>query len=483
MHQFSAATGVRLNAGFLARACLVAAMGGLLFGYDWVVIGGAKPFYEQFFHIADDTFAQGFAMSSALLGCLLGAATAGTISDGSGRKAPLIASAVLFTISAVWTALADDLVFFNYARWIGGVGIGLASTLSPTYIAEISPGPLRGRLVAINQLTVVLGILAAQIVNWAIARNLPPDVAGAALLDTWYGQTGWRWMFAAEALPAAAFFLLMFAVPESPRWLAKAKRSDAARLVLTRVGGQNYAEQELAAIQETLVRDESRTGGWRELTAPGMPRLVTLGVGLAVLQQWCGINVIFNYAEEVFAAAGYSVSGVMQNIVITGVVNLVFTFASIALVDRIGRRKLMLAGSVGLALIYALLGYGYFQGQTGFHMVVLVVAAIAVYATTLACVTWVVIAEIFPNRVRGAAVSVAVLALWIACTALTFSFPYLKSHLGAHGTFWAYAAVCAAGAEFIALRLPETKGRSLEEIEHLLLGGDEPRMAAEAGRR
>ena len=245
----------RLHIGFLTMVCLVAAMGGLLFGYDWVVIGGAKPFYEPYFDIVDNEFAKGLAMSSALIGCLVGAAASGALADRYGRKWLLIASAVLFTASGVWTGLADNFTMFNIARWIGGVGIGLASTLSPMYIAEISPSHLRGRLVSVNQLTVVVGILAAQIVNWSIARNVPAVANPADLLPTWYGQVGWRWMFAAESLPAAAFFLLMFFVPESPRWLAKAGRLAEAEAILARVGGPAHARVEIGAIRETLGRE------------------------------------------------------------------------------------------------------------------------------------------------------------------------------------------------------------------------------------
>jgi sugar porter (SP) family MFS transporter len=460
----------RLHLAFLTMVCLVAAMGGLLFGYDWVVIGGAKPFYEPYFDIVNNEFAKGLAMSSALIGCLVGAAASGALADRYGRKGLLIASAVLFTASGVWTGLADSFTTFNIARWIGGVGIGLASTLSPMYIAEISPSHLRGRLVSVNQLTVVIGILAAQIVNWAIARNVPAVANPADLLPTWYGQVGWRWMFAAESISAAAFFVLMFFVPESPRWLAKAGRLAEAEAILARVGGAEHAHVEIAAIRETLSRDDDARVNYRELLEPGAARILVLGVGLAVLQQWCGINVIFNYAQEVFQAAGYNVSGVMRTIVITGVVNLVFTLISIATVDRIGRRKLMLFGSAALAVIYGVLGAAYYSGQTGVHMVALVVAAIAVYAVSLASVTWVVISEIFPNRIRGAAMSIAVLALWLACTALTFSFPFLNSRLGPHGTFWLYGAICLVGWAFIWRRLPETKGKSLEEIEQQLLG-------------
>jgi sugar porter (SP) family MFS transporter len=451
--------------GFLWMICLVAAMGGLLFGYDWVVIGGAKPFYELYFNIAGSPFMQGLAMSAALFGCLIGVAASGMLTDRYGRKWLLVLSAFLFTASSIGTALAPDFITFNIARLVGGIGIGLASNLSPMYIAEISPAQMRGQFVSINQLTVVIGILAAQIVNWLIARDVPAEATRAALEGSWYAATGWRWMFAACAVPASAFFLMMFFVPESPRWLAKAGRFDAAENILCRVGGDQYARSEIDNIRKTLDSDEIGHVHFSELFAPDVSRILVLGIGLAVLQQWCGINVIFNYAQEVFAAAGYSISGIMQSIVITGIVNLVFTFVAIFTVDRVGRRTLMLFGAAGLTLIYVALGAAYYMQSRGTYMVVLIVMAIGCYAMSLATVTWVVISEIFPNRIRGAAMSIAVLALWTACTVLTFTFPYLNLYLGAHGTFWLYATICLLGFIFVWRRLPETKHKSLEQIE------------------
>lgn len=451
--------------GFLWAICLVAAMGGLLFGYDWVVIGGAKPFYELYFNIADSPFMQGLAMSAALFGCLIGAAASGMLTDRYGRKWLLVLSAFLFTASSIGTALAPEFITFNIARLVGGVGIGLASNLSPMYIAEISPAQMRGQFVSINQLTVVIGILAAQIVNWLIARGVPAEATRELLEGSWYVHAGWRWMFAVCAIPAAAFLLMMFFLPESPRWLAKAGRLDAAENILRKVGGGQYARSEIDNIRQTLGSEEIGQVHFRDLLAPDVSRILLLGIGLAVLQQWCGINVIFNYAQEVFAAAGYSISGVMQSIVITGIVNLVFTFVAIFTVDRLGRRPLMLLGAAGLALIYVVLGAAYYAQSRGIHMVILIVAAIGCYAMSLAPVTWVVIAEIFPNRIRGAAVSVAVLTLWMACTVLTFTFPYLNLYLGAHGTFWLYASICVAGFIFVWRRLPETKDKTLEQIE------------------
>jgi len=460
----------RYNMSFVWMVCLVAAMGGLLFGYDWVVIGGAKPFYEPYFGISDNTpFWRGWAQSSALVGCLAGAILSGIISDRSGRKRLLILSGLLFTVSAIGTAFAGSFVIFNVFRIIGGIGIGLASNLSPMYIAEISPAGMRGRLVSINQLTIVIGILAAQITNWLITLHVPEEAGTEYILNSWYGQSGWRWMFGAETIPAFLFFLMMFFVPESPRWLLKYGKEKIAAGILRKVGGAGYADSEISNIKKTLASEEIAKVNFSDLAEPKLRRIVMLGVFLAVLQQWCGINVIFNYAQEVFAAAGYGLSDIMFSIVITGMVNLLFTFVAIYTVDRLGRRILMLIGAGGLAGIYAILGAGYYFQSTGIHMLILVISAIACYAMSLAPITWVVIAEIFPNRIRGAAMSVAVFSLWAGCTALTLTFPYLKAGLGAHGAFWLYGVICVIGFFVILTKLPETKGKSLEDIERELV--------------
>jgi SP family sugar porter-like MFS transporter len=276
-------------------------------------------------------------------------------------------------------------------------------------------------------------------------------------------------MFGAETIPASLFFLLMFFVPESPRWLIKYGKDEQARSILSRVGGAEYANFEIDDIKNTLAGEEIGRVNFRDLAEPKLRRIVILGVFLAVLQQWCGINVIFNYAQEVFAAAGYGISDIMFAIVITGMVNLLFTFVAIYTVDRYGRRILMLIGAGGLAGIYAILGAGYYFQSTGIHMLVLVISAIACYAMSLAPITWVVISEIFPNRIRGAAMSVAVSSLWIGCTVLTLTFPYLKAGLGAHGAFWLYGVICVIGFVVILMKLPETKGKSLEDIERELV--------------
>ena len=300
---------------YICAISAVAALGGLLFGYDWVVIGGAKPFYEKFFSLSNPS-QQGWAMSCALVGCLIGALVSGWLSDRFGRKGLLIAAGLIFAISSIGTGLASSFAVFVPWRIAGGFAIGMASSLSPMYIAEVAPARFRGKLVSLNQLTIVIGILLAQIVNWLIARPVPANVTSLEILQSWNGQVGWRWMFGVTAIPSLLFFIAMFWVPESPRWLAKNGAHERAKQVLSRIGGEAYGTQALAEIDATLAQDANRVN-LHALLDGRMRKVLLLGVALAVLQQWCGINVIFNYAEEVFSAAGYTVSDILFNIVVT----------------------------------------------------------------------------------------------------------------------------------------------------------------------
>ncbi|MFV0553157.1 MAG: sugar porter family MFS transporter [Mangrovibacterium sp.] len=459
----------KFNTGYLFTISMVSALGGLLFGYDWVVIGGAKPFYELYFGISNSPGMQGWAMSSALLGCLVGAVLSGVLSDKYGRKRLLIFAAFLFTLSAVGTGAVNNFTPFLVYRILGGIGIGLASNLSPMYIAEIAPAQMRGRYVSLNQLTIVLGILGAQLANWLIADTVPANFAPADILASWNGQMGWRYMFWAEVIPAGLFFLLMFFVPESPRWLASNSSESKVKGILSKIGGNEYADTEYANIKATIAADTSSMN-LKELFQPKLRKILTIGIVLAVFQQWCGTNVIFNYAQEIFTAAGFGVSDILFNIVITGSVNVVFTFVALFTVDKLGRKPLLMIGAGGLTLIYILIGSAYFFQLSGWMLLVLVLLAIACYAMSLAPLVWVVISEIFPNRIRGAAMAVATFALWAACFLLTYTFPFLNNALGASGTFWLYGGICLAGFLFIYKNLPETKGKTLEEIEKEMVG-------------
>ncbi len=466
----------KFNKGFIYFICLVSAMGGLLFGYDWVVIGGAKPFYEVFFGIENSPGQQGLAMSIALAGCLVGAMVSGSLADRIGRKPLLLLSAFIFLITAYATGAFDAFAYFLIARFVGGIAIGIASGLSPMYIAEIAPSHVRGKLVSLNQLTIVLGILGAQIVNYLIAEPMP---AGTLVppADSWNVLTGWRWMFWSAAFPAAAFLILAFFIPESPRWLAMKKRTGQATAILTKIGGPAYATDELEAVNKTEEQSKSsKQGGLKVLFSKPYRLVLFLGIVIAVFQQWCGTNVIFNYAQEIFSNAGYDLGEMLFNIVLTGITNVIFTFVAIYSVDKLGRKKLMLIGAGGLAIIYAILGTCYWMHVTGFFMIILVVAAIACYAMTLGPVTWVLIAEIFPNRVRAVAVATCTFALWVGSFTLTYTFPLLNNALGSYGTFWIYAAVCLAGFGIFALKLPETKGKSLEQLENELVKDSEAQI-------
>ena len=428
---------MKQSKGYVYFICAVSAMGGLLFGYDWVVIGGAKPFYELYFAITESPLMQGVAMSTALVGCLFGAMVAGAAADRYGRKPLLMLSAVLFTVSAIATGLFNDFTLFNIARFVGGVGIGVASALSPMYIAEVSPAEIRGRMVSLNQMTIVLGILAAQIVNMLLARD-----TSVAESQVWNVEWGWRWMFWAETLPAAVFLMMSFFIPESPV----------------------YLKIKMRAMQHT-----GQEAGLKELFQSKYGKVLLLGLVIAVFQQWCGTNVIFNYAQEIFVGAGFDVDGMFINIVITGIANVLFTILALYTIEKWGRRTLILLGAGGLGLIYLILGTCYFFGVTGVAMVALVVAAISVYAMTLGPVTWTLLAEIFPNRIRGVAMATCTFALWVGCCTLTFSFPSMNVALGSSGTFWVYSAICACAFVFLLRRCPETKGKTLEELEKELV--------------
>ena len=307
------------------------------------------------------------------------------------------------------------------------------------YIAEVSPTEIRGRMVSLNQMTIVLGILAAQIVNMLLARDTSVTTEQA-----WNVEWGWRWMFWAETLPAALFLVMSFFIPESPVYLRLKKGTSV--------------EQATAKLEPT-----SEQSGLRELFKSKYSRVLLLGLVIAVFQQWCGTNVIFNYAQEIFVGAGFDVDGMFINIVITGIANVIFTIVALYTIEKWGRRTLMLMGAGGLGLIYLILGTCYFFEVKGVLMVALVVAAISVYAMTLAPVTWTLLAEIFPNRIRGIAMATCTFALWFGCCTLTFSFPSMNVALGSSGSF------CICAFIFLWRRCPETKGKSLEDLEQELV--------------
>ena len=457
------------NMAYLWRIAVVAALGGLLFGFDWVVIGGAKPFYEAYFRL-DSVHLVGWANSCALVGCISGSFLAGFASDFYGRRRCLILAAALFTISALFTGLAHSFAAFVFWRIVGGCAIGIASNVSPVYIAEISPAATRGRFVSLNQFLIVAGILLAQLVNWCVARPVPEDATEDFIRQSWNGIYGWRIMFAAVGVPAILFFVCAFFIPESPRWLFVRRQEEAARKVLARIGGPSYALEQTVRITASLRKEAVEKVQWTELFAVRHRRVLLIGSALALLQQWIGINVIFNYAEEVYKSAGYGVSTILFNIVITGAINLIFTLLAMVWVDRLGRRTLMLWGCGAIAAAHLLASYAYRHRLQGLPILILTLCAIAAYAASLAPVVWVLISEIFPNRIRGLGVSVAVSVLWLASFALTYTFPIMDRAFGTASVFAGFGTIALLGFFFVFVFVPETRGRSLESISEGIEG-------------
>jgi sugar porter (SP) family MFS transporter len=461
---------VRLNIRFLWLMAFVAAMGGFLFGYDWVVVGGAKNFYEPYFGITSPTM-KGWGTSSALIGCIFGALLCFGFSDKYGRKRLLILSGFLFAVAAIGTALSNNFTVYNIYRIVGGFGIGITLNLSPMYISEMSPSNMRGKFVSVNQLMIMIGILAAQMANWRISLNdteMPANATSEIIRQSWNGQMGWRWMFGLQVIPATIFFILMIIMPESVRWLVKKGQDVKAGRVLTRIGGSYYAESEVAAIKDTISNDEVDKVHFGELLESKLFKILLLGVFIAILQQWCGMNVIFYYAADIFRAAGYDILQMMGQIVIIGSVMVISVIVTILVVEKMGRKALMLLGTGGLAIIYIIEGYFFHIEKLGIPIVILTLASVAIYSLTLAPIVWVILSEIFPNRIRGAAMSITAIALWIGNFSLTFTFPSIKENLGWTLNFWLYAVICIIGFVIIKFKLPETKEKSLEEIENIL---------------
>lgn len=436
---------------------IIAALGGLLFGYDTAVISGAIGFLRASFNLGPAE--TGFAASSALIGCILGAAIAGPLSDRYGRKRALMLSAVLFTISAIGSAVPRTLLEFNVARIIGGVGVGMASMLSPLYIAEIAPPDIRGRLVSYNQFAIVTGILAVYFVNYYIA-GLGNDL--------WNVTMGWRWMFGSETLPAVLFFFALLAIPESPRWLVKRGEDQRALGILSRLSSPEEARTEVAAIKTTLAEKAESLAG---LFSPGIRIALVIGIALAILQQITGINVFMYYAPEIFKQVGAGTDTALLQTVIVGAFNVTFTVIAIWTVDRIGRKPLLIVGASGMGLSLVGLGLAAYYTTTQAWVLIFILGYIACFALSMGPVVWVVLSEIYPTRLRGRAMALATLLLWAANFVVSQTFPVINEDPGLVATFrhafpfWLYALFCAVTVIVTWLFVPETKGKTLEEIE------------------
>jgi sugar porter (SP) family MFS transporter len=425
---------------------VIAAIGGLLFGFDTAIVAGATRYLKDQFALT--SIQEGWAVSVVLIGCMFGAGISGTISDRIGRKRFMLVSAVLFLVSAVGCALPRTIAEFVVFRFIGGLGIGSASILAPLYISEIAPARIRGALVSVNQMAIVTGILLAYFINWAFAG---------------VGPSNWRWMYAAGALPSVIFFILLLRVPESPRWLVKQSRESEALGVLSRVNTADLAAAEVSSIKEALAMEK---GSLAELFRPGFRRALLIAVVLAILQQITGINAVLYYAPRIFERAGFSRMSAIGQSTIVGFVNMLFTIVAIVLVDRIGRKPLLLTSAGGMGVSLLLLGAAFkSQAFSGPLILGLILLYIAFFAMAMGPIVWVVLAEIFPTRMRGSAMAIATVILWISDFAVTLSFPVIADRLNESTAFWLYGAMCAIDFVFMLAVLPETKGKTLEEIE------------------
>ena len=440
------------NSSFILAISSVAALGGLLFGFDTAVISGAIPSLQALFSL--DEYALGWAVSSILIGCALGALVAGKLADRFGRRLTLMACAVLFGFSGVGAGLADTLQSFVFFRVAGGIGVGAAAIVSPLYISETAPAAWRGRLVSLYQLAIVFGILLAYFSNYAFS-----NMAG-----------GWRWMFAVQAFPALIFGLCLLAVPETPRWLVGRKQDSAALAILVKTLGSDAARAELAAIENSF--DTSSRASLREIFSRDHRPVLVMGILIAVFQQITGINAILYYAPTIFSKTGLDTSSSLLQTLALGGVNLVATFGALMLVDNLGRRRLLLSGSavmgVALAAVALCFHFGHFEGYIVLALMLLYVAA---FACTLGAVTWVFLSEVFPNRIRATAMSVATLALWLADFAVAYTFPIMNEHLSTAATLACYAVSCALAFMYVRAKVPETKGKRLEELEALFVKG------------
>lgn len=437
---------------FVTLVSMIAALGGLLFGFDTAVVSGAIGFMQSRFHLNEVEV--GWAVSSLIIGCIAGAAFAGAASDRFGRKKTLIAAAVLFTAGSLGSAIPDTFTGYIIARMIGGLGIGLTSTLCPLYNAEIAPAKYRGRLVALNQFAVVTGIFLVYFVNLAIAGYGD---------DAWDIASAWRWMFGIGAIPGVLFLVLLFFVPESPRWLIKQGRPVEALPILLKIHGEEAARQEVLDIKESFKQDG---GSFRQLFRPGLRIALVVGVVLAILQQVTGINAVMYYAPEIFKQTGAGTNASLIQTILVGLINFLFTILAVWLIDKVGRKALLLVGSSTMAVCLLVIGAAFHSGHTSGPLVLIfILLYVAAFAISLGPVVWVMLSEIFPNRVRGKATALASMALWMADYVVSQSFPPLLHSVGPAVTFWLFGLLAIFTFLFTWKAVPETKGKSLEEIE------------------
>lgn len=447
---------------YLFGLAIVAAMGGFLFGYDTAIISGTLSFVKTQFSL--NSIAEGWYVSSAIVGCILGVAGAGFLSDKFGRKLSLLLAAFLFFVSALGCAITPSQSFLIVARLIGGMGVGIASMLSPLYISEISPPRIRGRLVALYQFAITLGILFAYFANsWLVNRSVSGDLAYTGIMDTIFVSEVWRGMLGSETIPALLFFILVLMIPESPRWLTLKGQEVKARYVLTRVNGSQKAKAEIESIKATI---GEKAESLKVMAKKGYLFPLIIGAALALLTQVSGINAIIYYGPSILNEAGFKLSDALGGQVIIGITNVVFTLIAIWKIDQIGRRPLLIFGVSGILVFLITIGFLFFFGvDSGYLLLVFILLFIACFAFSYGPVIWVLLAEIYPTRYRGRAMSVATLTLWVGTTFVGQMTPWFLENLKPHGTFWLFALMTLPALYISIKLLPETKGKTLEEIE------------------
>lgn len=451
---------------YLLMICLISTLGGFLFGYDTAIISGTLTFVRSQFSMG--SLMEGWFVGSALLGCVVGVAFAGILADKYGRKLTLILSSFFLLVSAMGCMLANDLTILIVFRLIGGLGVGVASMLSPLYISEISRPEIRGRMVALYQFAITIGILAAYFANAQILSfGQSMDPSGEGFMTWIFNAEVWRSMFGSEAIPGIIFLTLLFIVPESPRWLMAQNREDDAREVLNRVIEDEEAEREIVEIREVLKKE---TGSWKQLFAPGIRLALIIGVILAVLSQFSGINAIIYYGPKIFEAAGFGVDGSLNGQVIIGIVNVLFTLVAIWKIDSFGRRGLLIAGCMGMIIAHLCIGFLFFSGNTeGYLLMIFIPAFIACFAFSFGPVIWTLLSEMYPTHIRGRAMSIATLSLWAGTYIIGQTVPWMLETLQPYGTFWLFSLMLFPAIWITWKLVPETKGKTLEEIEKFWL--------------
>ena len=436
------------NSLYLYFICLIATMGGLMFGFDVAIISGAVPFIQPYF--GWNELQLGWGVSSLLVGAIIGAFGSGVLSDIYGRKKVLIFTALFFAVSCTFTALASSSFIFISARLFGGLAVGAASVLSPMYVAEVAPPKNRGMLVAIYQLAIVLGILCSYTINYGL-HNI---------------DNNWRWMFATGIVPSILFFVGLFFIPESPRWLFKAGRRTESLKVLTRIGGESLAKAEIVEIAESL-KGDSTTVSISELFRPSSRKVMIVGFFLAVLVQISGINTIVDYAPKILLAAGVEINNALLQTSLVGLINFIFTFVAILFIDKIGRRSLYLIGSMGMVITLLMLALSFYFKMEGIFTLICILSFIAFFASCIGPVFWTLVSEIFPNRIRGKALAFASFTQWIFNFLVVLFFPHFLSSIGGAKTFLFLTVMSLLQWLFTYFYVPETKGKSLEEIEQI----------------